>query len=202
MSKNGKVKKIDLSRKRLGWIADKHYNEGNYLSALKMAYRELDMYGGDGELFLRLSDIYEVMNLQGMAINWWFRFLDEGTEEELPDIYEGLAVNFLAIGQESASAYYYNRLIDADDNIPDETKLDIAEAFSVSKKDKFRFVYPPRLADYSEEVKKGSKALKAGDCKRAVEELSKVAEGSKQYTQAKEMQAVAYLLAGDTANAE
>ena len=202
MKKDGKVKKIDLSRKRLAWIADKYYNEGNYISALKIAYRELDAFGGDGDVFVRLSDIYEAMNLQGMAINWWLRFLDVAEFEDLPDIYEGLAVNYLALGQESASAYYYNKLIDADETIPEETKLDIAEAFSTAKKDKFRFVYPPRLADYSEEMKIGSKALKAGDCKRAVEEFSKVEKGAKQYKQAKEMQAVAYLLAGNTEEAE
>ena len=204
MNKKGKVKKIDLSRKRLSMLADKYFNEGKYLLALKMAHRELDMYGddGDGAIFTRLADIYEVMNLQGMAVNWWFRCLDEATELDCPDIYEALAVNYLALGQESVSAYYYNRLIDEDDDIPDETKLDIAEAFAVSKKEKFRFVYPPRLADYSEEMRKGSRALKAGDCKRAVEEFSRVEEGSKQYAQAKEMQAVAYLLSGDAEKAE
>lgn len=202
MRKDGKVKKIDLSRKRLSWLADKYYNEGNYISALKFAYRELQNFGGDGDVFVRLSDIYEAMNLQGMAINWWFRFLDIAEIDDLPDIYEGLAVNYLALGQENQSAYYYNRLIDSDESIPEETKLDIAEAFSTSKKDKFRFVYPPHLADYSEEMRLGSRALKTGDCKRAVETLSKVEKGSKQYVQAKEMQAVAYLLEGNTDEAE
>lgn len=202
MKKEGKVKKIDFSRKRFSHMADKFYNEGKYFSALKFAYKELNEYGGDGETFARLADIYEGMNLQGMAINWWFRFLDVADIEDLPDVYEGIAVNFLAMGQENQAAYYYNKLIDADESIPEETKLDIAEAFSTSKKDKFRFAYPPRLADYSEELKIGSKALKAGDCKKAIEQLSKIEKGSKQYVQAKEMQAVAYLLARDTTSAE
>lgn len=200
--KDGKVKRIDFSRKRLGSLADKFYNEGDYLSALRIAYKQLNAYGGDGDIFARLSDIYEAMNLQGTALNWWFRFLDIAEEEDLPDIYEGIAVNYLNLGQESASAYYYNKLIDVDDTLPEETKLDIAEAFSTVKKEKFRFVYPPRLADYSKEVNIGSKALKAGDCARAVEEFSKVERGSKQYAQAKEMQAVAYLLSGKPNEAE
>lgn len=183
-------------------LADKFYNEGKYLSALRIAYKELDAYGGDGDIFVRLSDIYEAMNLQGTALNWWFRFLDVADEQDLPDIYEGIAVNYLNLGQESASAYYYNKLIDVDDTLPEETKLDIAEAFSTAKKEKFRFVYPPKLADYSKEVNLGSKALKVGDCERAVEEFSKVERGSKQYAQAKEMQAVAYLLAGNPDAAE
>ena len=202
MRKNTQVRKIDFSRKRIAKLADKYYNEGKYVSALRLAYREWNTYGGDPEVFARLSDIYEGMGLQGSAINCWFRFLDVAEEEDLPDIYEGLAANFLGIGNEGQSAYYYNRLIDADDSISDDVKLDIAEAFSTKKKDKFRFVYPPRLADYSQEVSLGSRALKAGDCQRAIDEFSKVAKGSKEYLSAKEMQAVAYLLSGNTDAAE
>ena len=200
--KRGNTRTIDFSRKRIAGLADKYYNEGKYVSALRMAYKELETYGGDGEVFVRLSDIYEAMSLQGSAINWWFRFLDIAEEEDLPDIYEGLAVNYLNVGQENPSAYYYNKLIDADDTLPEETKLDIVEAFSAQKKNKFRFVYPPRLADYSKEFNLGAKALKLGDCPRAIEEFSKVEKGSKQYVQAKEMQAVALLLSDNAKEAE
>ncbi len=196
------VRKIDFSRKRYADLADKYYNEGKYVSALRLAYRELNEYGGDPDVYVRLSDIYEAMSLQGSAINCWFRFLDIAAEEDLPDVYEGLAVNFLAIGNEGQSAYYYNKLIDVDDELSDDIKLDIAEAFSTDKRDKFRFVYPPRLADYSKEVSVGTRALKAGDTRRAIEEFDKVERGSKDYASAKEMQAVAYLLAGDTQAAE
>lgn len=196
------VRKIDFSRKRYAQLADKYYNEGKYVSALRLAYRELDEYGGDSDVFARLADIYEAMGLQGSAINFWFRFLDIAAEEDLPDIYEGLAANFLAIGNEGQAAYYYNKLIDVDDELSDEIKVDIAEAFSTSKKDKFRFVYPPRLADYSKEVSVGTRALKSGDTQRAITEFDKVERGAKEYAAAKEMQAVAYLLAGDTEAAE
>lgn len=200
--KKTQVKKIDFSRKRIAHLADKYYNEGKFLSALRLAYREMDAFGGDPDVFARLADIYEAMGLQGSAINTWFRFLDIAADEDLPDVYEGLAVNFLGIGNESQSAYYYNKLIDADASLPEETKLDIAEAFAVHKKDKFRFVYPPELADYSKEVGLGSKALKAGDCRRAIGEFSKIPQGAKDYAAAKEMQAVAHLLANETEEAE
>ncbi|MBR2646825.1 MAG: tetratricopeptide repeat protein [Clostridia bacterium] len=200
--KDSKVKKIDFSRKRYGDMADKFYNEGNYLSALRFAHKQLETYGGDGDVYTRLCDIYEGMSLLGSALKWWFRFLDIAEEEDLPDIYEGIAVNFLNLGNESQSAFYYNKLIDADDTLPDETKLDIAEAFSVSKRDKFRFVYPPQLADYSKEFSLGSRALKAGNCERAIEEFSKIAKGSKEYVSAQEMQAVALLLVGKAEEAE
>ncbi|MBQ9714411.1 MAG: hypothetical protein IJV83_03710 [Clostridia bacterium] len=196
------VKKIDFSRKRMAHMADQYYNEGKYLPALRLAYKELNNYGGDPDVYARLSDIYEAMGLQGSAINCWFRFLDVAEPEDLPDIYEGLAANFLGIGNESPSAYYYNKLIDVDDTLPEEAKWDIAQAFSSSKKEKFRFVYPPKLADFTKELNIGSKALKAGDCRRAISEFSKIEQGAKEYASAKELQAVAHLLAGETEKAE
>lgn len=196
--KDGKTVKIDFSRDRLAFRADKYYNEGKFVSALRLAYKELELYGGDGDVYARLCDIYEGMDLHSSAINFWFRFLDEAEEGDLPDIYEGLAVNYLRMGNETQAAYYYNKLIDADDTLPEETKMDIVDAFSKDKRDKFRFVYPPRLADFSKEIDAGSTALKAGNCKRAIEILSVVEKGSKNYAEAREMQAVAYLLDGDT----
>ena len=58
--KDNKVQKIDFSRKRLSMLADKFYNEGDFLSALRIAYKQLNAYGGDGEIFARLSDILEI----------------------------------------------------------------------------------------------------------------------------------------------
>ena len=196
------MKRIDFSAGKLASMADKFYNEGNYLSALRFAYKQLNLYGGDEEVYARLADIYEGMGLHGTAVNWWFRLLDIAEEEALPDVYEGLAVNFLSMGNESQSAYYYNKLIDVDDTLPDETKLDIAAAFSTSKRDKFHFVYPPRLADYTKEINIGSRALKMGDCERAIEELSVVEKGAKDYAQSREMMAVAHLLQGNAKAAE
>ena len=154
-----KAQKIDNSRKRIAKLADKYYNEGKYIAALRLAHRELSEYGGDPDVFARLCDIYEGMGLQGSAINYWFRFLDVAAEEDLPDVYEGLAINFLGIGNDKQSAYYYDKLIDADDSIPNEMKLDVAQAFALDKRSQYRFVYPPKLADYSKEITIASKAL-------------------------------------------
>lgn len=197
-----KTGRIDLSEKRLAMLADKYYNEGNYFSALKFAYKQYEFYGGDGEVFTRFADIYEGMGLHLSAINWLYRFLDIANEQDLPDIYEGLAVNYLNIGNETQSAYYYNKLIDADETLPDETKWEILNAFSKDKRSKFRFVYPPQLADYTKEIEYGSKLLKTGNCKGAVAVLDTVAKGSKDYASAKEMQAVAHLLSGELSDAE
>lgn len=197
-----KIRKIDFGSERLGTIADKYYNEGNHLKALKLAYKQYDLYGGSGDVFVRLCDIYEAMGLHASAINWWFRFLNSASEEDLPDIYEGLAVNYLNMGNETIAAYYYNRLIDSDEGLPEETKLDIIDAFSKDKRSGFRFVYPPEISDYSKEVNLGSKMLKVGDCARALDTLSVVEKGSKDYAAAMEIRAVAQLLLGKEKEAE
>ena len=196
------TRKIDNSRRRIAKLADRYYNEGRYIAALRLAHRELEEYGGDPDVFARLCDIYEGMGLQGSAINYWFRFLDVADEADLPDVYEGLAINFLGIGNDRQSAYYYDKLIDADETLPEELKMDVAQAFAQDKRSKYRFVYPPRLADYSKEITNGSKALKAGDSQRAIEIFAQVEKGSKEYSSAKEMQAVAYLLEGKPDEAE
>lgn len=202
MIKEKKVKKIDYDIERLGTMADRYYNEGKLLSALRFAYRQYEMYGGDGDIYTRLADIYEGMGLHASAINWLYRFMDIAEVDDLPDIYEGLAVNYLNMGQENHSAYYYNRLIDVDATLPMEAKQDILDAFSKPKKAGFRFVYPPEAADYSKELDLGSRALKAGNCKLAVKTFEKIEKGSKEYAQAKEMQAVAHLLSGEESEAE
>ena len=73
---------------------------------------------------------------------------------------------------------------------------------SIAKKDSIHFVYPPRLADYTKEMNVGSRSLKMGDCERAVDELSKIEKGAKDYAQAQEMIVVAHLLKGNPEAAE
>ncbi len=199
---NKKTLKIDFSRTRLARLADDYYNEGKYIPALRFAHRELLEYGGDADVFARLCDIYEGMGLHESALLYWFRYLDVAEEQDLPDVYEGLATNFLSMGNERQAAYYYNRLVDADDTLPEETKMDIVDAFAKDKRAQYRFVYPPRLADYTEEISLASKYLKAGSLDQAIQTLEGVAVGSKEYASAKEMQAIAYLLAGKTEEAE
>lgn len=197
-----KTVKIDFSQDRLAKLADRAYNEGDFVKALRFAYQELDRFGASAESFMRLADIYEGMNLNDSAITWLYRFLDIALAEDLPDIYESLAVNYLNAGKEAQSAYYYNMLIDSDESISNDMKMEIAQAFSKEKTKKFRFTYPPELADYSKEIERGSLALKAGNCDMAIDLLSRVEKGAKGFERAKETQAVAHLLKGESELAE
>lgn len=148
--------KIDFSKSRFRERAVKYYDEGNYLSALRFAYKEINLYGGDGDAYMMISDIYENMELYSSAVNCWFRFMDNCMGEDLPDIYEGLAINYLNMGNEAQSAFYYNKLMDTDNTLTPENKADIAETFAHDKRSRFRFVYPPRFADYSGETEAGA----------------------------------------------
>lgn len=193
----GKVKKIDLSAKRLGLLAEKCIDEGDYVSALRFTFRQIQR-GGTLSAYFRLCEIYEVLELNSSAINYWFKALDACGEEELPEIYEGLAMNYLTIGKEAQAAFYYNCLIESDEYIPEETKLEIAEAFADEPKSPFKISYPPSLADYTEELDGASRAIKKGDCKKALKFLEKIPEGAKDYELAMEMRSLAYLLTGET----
>ncbi|MBQ7370179.1 MAG: hypothetical protein IJW58_04295 [Clostridia bacterium] len=192
----GKVKKIDLSAKRLGELAEKYLSEGKYPSALRFTFREIQR-GGSLSAYFRICDIYEAMGLNSSAINYWFKILDECDEEDLPDVYEGLAVNYLNMGKDAQAAFYYNCLIESDDEIPEETKYEIAEAFSEKPKSPFKISHPPELADYKKEVDGASRAIKKGDCKKALKLLDGIPKGAKDYEVAMEMRALAYLLTGE-----
>ncbi len=199
----GNVLTFQKSKARLKRLAEKYYDAGDFVKALRFLYAELAETDDVTDVYIRIADAYEHMGLYGSAISSLFLALDEcKLEEDLPDIYEGLGANFMHLGIENQSAYYYNRLIDADDTLTEENKYEIAQAFAKDKRDNFRFVYPPQLADFSEEIEKGSKYLKEGDCKRAVATFSCVPKGNADYAEARQLKAVAHLLDGDQKEAE
>lgn len=192
----GKTRRIDFSAKRLNAMAEKFYNEGNYVSALRFTFREIEENGESPISLNRLCDIYENLGLNSTAIKYLFKLLDISDEIDYPDVYEGLAVNYLNMGKEAQSAFYYNCLIDADESISSEMKLEIAEAFAQKPKSPFKISYPPRLAEYHEELDIAARALKRGDCKTASRALVKVEKGSKHYETAREMLSLSYVLSG------
>ena len=150
-----KTVKIDFSEDRLAKLADKAYNETKYITALRFAHQQLNKFGGNGDVYTRLADIYEAMGLHDSAIRYLFLYLDIAQDDELPDIYEGLAVNYLNMGKDAQSAFYYNRLIDADATITDDMKMEIAEAFSAEKQKNSDLSIPPSLPIIRRKLKWG-----------------------------------------------
>ena len=193
----GKIRKIDFSAERFGELAEKFYSEGKYVESLRFTFREIEEYGETPETLTRLCDIYENLGLSSTAIKYLFKALDISDSDDWPDIYEGLAVNYLNMGKEAQSALYYNRLIESDKSISNEMKLEIAEAFSQTKKPPLKISYPPKLVDYTEDLAAASRALKRGDCQSTIRRLDGIEEGSKAYEEAQEMLSLAYVLSGE-----
>lgn len=197
------ILQFQKSKARLKRLADKYSDEGDFVNALRFLYQELAETDDETDVYIRIADVYERIGLYGSAVCSLFFALDEcHTEEDLPDIYEGLGANFMHLGVENQAAYYYNRLIDADDTLTEENKYEIAQAFAKDKRDNFHFVYPPQLADFSKEMEEGSRWLKNGDCRRAAAIFSRVPKGNQDYVEAKQLEAVSHLLDGDTDGAE
>ncbi|MBQ9730128.1 MAG: hypothetical protein IJV80_04880 [Clostridia bacterium] len=194
--------KTEQYRKRLNRLEEQAFEKGDFLAALRYIQREREIFGKDVDTNVHLADVYEAMGLHALSIKCWYKVLDNCAVEDFADVYEGLAGNYLALSDEEHAAYYYDRLMDADAMISKEYKEDIIEAFSKPKKSLFRVVYPPEQADYSKEMEEGAARLKKGDCRRAIEALSVVPFGTKEYSSAREMQAVAYLLEGKIEEAE
>ncbi len=185
---------IEKKRKRFSRLAEQYFDKGDYLAALRFVHKEIEECGEDVDNLIRLADIYETMGLHDSAIHYWYKVIDVCAESDFPDVYEGLATNYLSLGDEQRSAFYYNRLIDADAMISEEFKQEVVQAFSKDKRSLFKVVYPEEKADYSKEIEEGSIALKNGNVDGAIDILSRVEEGSKEYARARETQAVAYLL--------
>jgi tetratricopeptide (TPR) repeat protein len=140
------------------------------------------------------ADVYELLEVNTQALKSCFCILDLCDEEDLPDAYEGIAVNYMNLGRETQAAYYYNLLMQVDDEISEESKMELVETFSQPKKNRFHLVYPPEKADYGEQLDEGMKALKEGKFDAARELFSAVSADSPQYAVARNLTAISYLL--------
>ena len=125
----------------------KRLDAGDYLDSLRLINRRNEFFTPTVDSLALQADVYEFMEANSQALRTWYRFLNICDESALAEAYEGLAVNYLNMGKDAQSAYYYNCLIETDDQIPEEMKYEIAEAFSEKKKSPLKISYPPELAD-------------------------------------------------------
>lgn len=198
------IQKIDYSAKHCGDLAYRFALNAEYTNALRFAFKEYEISGECFKSCCQISDIYEKMGLSALAINWSFRMLEaECDGEMLPEIYEGLSLNYYDLGEEDVSTYYYKCMLAEDEEmVYSDGAAELAELLEKERPNALKFVHPPQLADYSEHISTAARALKHGDCKRAISILKKVAKGSKQYEEAQEMVSVAHLLQGEAERAE
>lgn len=196
-----KVIKFDMSADRLLDIADARIDEGDYLSALRMLHKSLDLYGDGADEYVALADTYDEMELFELSANCWFRYLDICPEEEAVDAYEGLAACFYNMGNEQKAVYYYNKMMH-DKYVSPANNVEMGELFDKAPRKTFKVTWPPEYADYSEEIDEGLKALKQGNYSLAHECFGRVDSKSEYYAAAMNYTAVCYLLEGKTDEAE
>ncbi len=176
---------IDLSSDRLISLAADMVENHNYIGALKMLNKNADLHCNDADSYMLYAEIFDDIELYEKCVNGWFKFIDCAEENELSEAYEGLAVAYMNLGNEHFSAYYYNKLLIDTDDLDAEARGEIISSFLSRDENPLKFVYPPKLADYSEVISNGVEQMKQGAYDKAVEEFEKVDEENDSYRSAR-----------------
>lgn len=207
MSKaNSKTLGIDLSEDRLLAIAADYIDDHNYIGALRMLNKNAELNGNAEDSYMLYAEAYDDMGLYEKSINGWFKYIDYSygyPDSDFTDAYEGLAVNYLNMGEEELSAFYYNKLlVETAAELTPDNRQEIINNFIVSRKSPLKIAWPPRLADYSGEMERGISYMRAGDFENAVAEFEKVDEGNKSYLSARNYIAMCDIIADKCDEAE
>lgn len=188
---------VDFSIDRLARTAEKLIDARDYMGALKILNKSLELNEECGYVHLLYAQIFDDLELYERSINEWFKFLayeEDIDDDDLSDAYEGLAIGFMNVGNEQASAYYYNKLLMNTADIGEEMRSDIMDSFLSRDENPLKFVYPPEIADCSEIISNGVMLMKDGDYDKAIEEFSKVDSRNKSYVTAMNYSAMSYII--------
>ena len=199
-----KIDSIDLSADRLISIAADAIEDHNYIKALKMLNKNAVLNGNDEDSFMLYAEAFDDMGLYEKCVNGWFKYIDYAEEfADLAEAYEGLAVSFMNLGQESFAAYYYNKLLmETNVELTDENRREIINSFISTEKNPLKFAYPPEIADYSEEMESGIAYMRANDYDSAIGEFSKVGEGNEKFLSARNYIAMCEIISDKCEQAE
>ncbi|MBD5631871.1 MAG: hypothetical protein HDP34_01390 [Clostridia bacterium] len=180
-----KTMSIDLGADRLIAIACDMVDNHNYIGALKMLNKNAELDGNDEDSYMLYAEIFDDMGLYEKCINGWFKYMDVALADDLSECYEGLAVNFMNLGNEHFSAFYYNKLLFEADDIDAQTREGIVKDFMSVASNPLKFAYPPRLADVSDIISSGIDYMKSGEFEVAAEEFDKIDEENDRYLTAR-----------------
>lgn len=197
-----KTVKLDLSSDRLIGLAADLIEEHNYISALKMLNKNSSLHCDDEDSYMLYAEIFDDVGLYEKCVNGWFKYIDCVEYGELYEAYEGLAVAYMNLGNEHFSAYYYNKLLQDDNELDAEARGEIINSFLSAEPNPLKFVYPPRIADYSDEIAGGVEKMRLGEYESAVEEFDKVDEGNAAYCSARNYIAMCNIICDKCEEAE
>lgn len=204
MIKMDKTSKIDFGADRLLSIAADAIEAHNYITALKMLNKNAVLNGNDEDSFMLYAEAFDDMGLYEKCVNGWFKYVDYAEDlADFAEAYEGLAISFMNMGQESFAAYYYNKLLmETNVELTPENRHDIINSFLSGENRPLRFAYPPKLADYSQEMENGISFMRANDYESAKVEFAKVDEGNEKYLAARNYIAMCDIIIDNTEQAE
>ncbi len=197
-----KAERLDLSDERLLSLAASMIDDHNFIGALKMLNKNAGLNFNDDRSFMLYAEAYDDMGLCERSINGWFRYLDEAPEGDLGEAYEGLAVNYMNLGNENFAAYYYNKMLVETDDLTPETRRGIIDNFLRKQDNPLKFAWPPGIADYSAEISRGLEEMRARRYDEAVAEFEKVADGNPRYLAARNYIAMCRIIADRCEEAE
>ena len=199
-----KTSKIDLSADRLISIAADAIEDHNYITALKMLNKNAVLNGNDEDSFMLYAEAFDDMELYEKCVNGWFKYIDYAEDQaDFAEAYEGLAISFMNMGQESFAAYYYNKLLmETNVELSVENRQEIISSFLSAEKKPLRFAYPPSLADYSQELESGINFMRANEYDSAIDEFSKVDEGNEKFLAARNYIAMCQIITDRCEQAE
>ncbi|MCD8373382.1 MAG: tetratricopeptide repeat protein [Clostridia bacterium] len=197
-----KKERIDLSEDRLLDMAAAFIDDHNYTGALKMLHKNAEVNFEDDRTFLMYAEIYDDLAMYEDSINNWFRYLDVCDDPDLAEAYEGLAVNYMQVDNESFSAYYYNKMLIETEDLSAESRREIIDHFIKRERNPLKFAYPPEKADYTADISEGIEYIKAREPEKSVQCFERVAFGNDKYILARNYIAMAYVLSDNYDEAE
>jgi tetratricopeptide (TPR) repeat protein len=195
---------IDFSEDRLLAIASDYLEDHNYIGALKMLNKNAQINGNAEESYMLYAETFDDMELYEKCINGWFKYIDYADSAcDMSDAYEGLAVSFLNLGQENFAAYYYNRLLmETAEDLTNEDREQIINAFLSSDKPSLKIAYPPKLADYTKEMDNGVSMMRLNNYDGAIAEFEKVHEDNEKHASARNYIAMCKIISDKADEAE
>lgn len=197
-----KTVKLDLSSDRLLGLAADLMEEHKYIAALKMLNKNSSLHCNDEDSYMLYAEIFDDVGLYEKCVNGWFKYLDCVEYGELTDAYEGLAVAYMNLGNEHFSAYYYNKLLQNDNELDAQSRGEIIDSFLTGEINPLKFVYPPKIADCSDIMANGVEKMRLGEYENAVEEFDKVDEGNDAYCSARNYVAMCKIICDKCDEAE
>lgn len=203
MQKDEKIKRLDFNDEFLLESAEKRFEGGDYLGALKILNKREKMNEPSADAYALYADVYEAMGVYSLAADAWFRFLDTCNEADFSEGYEGLAVAFMNMGDEMQSAFYYHCLLAEDSELSEEGREAILNSISADEKPKLRIVHSEGTADDDTETYAlGVKHLRFGELEEAKAVFAQIGPESADYSSAAGLSAMCTLLSGDEEQAE